>query len=76
MEHHRVFSIVDPAKYEHYPLYQSVVQGFNSLDDEKRNDILRDFHWLGFESNYDLNGDDIQGVDLNKKVLRFSLEDL
>jgi len=29
--------------------------------------------WLGFENNYDINGDDIQGFDLNKKVARFEI---
>ena len=76
LEHRRVFSLVDPLKYEHFPVFETMVQGFNAMDESKRRDILRDFHWLGFESNYDINGDDIQGTDLNKKVARFEVEDL
>jgi len=66
-----VFSVVDPAKYDHFPAYRSTVPDFNKLEKNEKRVIVKDWNWLGFESNYDLNGDDIQGFDLNKKVLKF-----
>ncbi len=69
-----VFSVVDPAKYDHFPVYRNTVSGFNDLDRDVQHSVVRDLNWLGFESNYDLNGDDIQGYDLNKKAAGFGLE--
>ena len=66
-----IFAIVDAAKYDHFPVYQSTIADFNDLPAEEQSVILRDWNWLGFENNYDINGDDIQGFDLNKKVARF-----
>jgi hypothetical protein len=68
-----VFAIVDAAKYDRFPLYQTTIAGFNDLPPLERHVILRDWNWLGFENNYDMNGDDIQGFDLNKKVAAFEL---
>lgn len=70
----RVFSIVDPMKYDNFPLYQSMVENFKELKNEEQQHVLHDWNWLGFENNFDINGDDIQGYDLNKKVESFSLE--
>ena len=76
VEHRHVFSIVDPAKYDLCPQYSSLVPGFNDMSREERTYILHEWNWLGFESNYDMNGDDIQGYNLNEKVKSFGLEDL
>lgn len=65
----RVFSIVNPQKYDHYPKFRTSVAGFNELEEEERQEIVRDWNWLGFGENYDINGDDIQGYDLNRKVV-------
>ncbi|MGA2622653.1 MAG: hypothetical protein ABSF91_02265 [Bacteroidota bacterium] len=72
--HRHVFSVVDPAKYDHFPVYRNTVSDFNKLDRGEQHTVVKDFSWLGFESNYDLNGDDIQGYDLNKKVTGFEIE--
>jgi hypothetical protein len=69
-----VFAVVDSAKYDKFPRYQSTVTGFNDLTPDERTIILRNWNWLGFENSYDINGDDIQGFDLNKKVDQFDLE--
>lgn len=68
-----VFAIVDSAKYDHFPRYQTTIAGFNELPSDERDCILRDWNWLGFENNYDINGDDIQGFDLNRKVVSFEI---
>jgi hypothetical protein len=75
-ENRHVFAIVDPAKYDRYPRYQPTVSDFNELPLDERQGIVGNWKWLGFESNFDLNGDDVQGFDLNGKVGEFRLEDL
>lgn len=72
----RVFSVVDAAKYDQFPRFQTTILDFNDMTIDERLSILRDWNWLGFENNFDINGDDIQGFDLNKKVTRFELENL
>ena len=68
-----VFSVVDSAKYDKYPAFKTTISDFNELDIDERRTIVNDWHWLGFENDFDLNGDDIQGYDLNKKVDEFFL---
>ena len=72
MNHH-VFSIVDAAKYDQFPEYQTTISNFNELPKDEQDLIVRDWNWLGFGDNFDINGDDIQGFDLNKKVSAFKL---
>jgi len=69
-----VFAIVDSGKYDQFPRFQTTINDFNDLTIDEKLSILKDWNWLGFENNYDINGDDIQGFDLNKKVARFELE--
>lgn len=69
----RVFSTVDPAKYDQFPRFRTTITEFNEMSDDERLSILKDWNWLGFENNFDLNGDDIQGFDLNRKVVEFML---
>lgn len=68
-----VFSVVDAAKYDQFPSFKNTINDFNDLDIDQRRSIVRDWRWLGFEDDYDINGDDIQGYDLNKKVEHFEL---
>jgi hypothetical protein len=68
-----VFAIVDSAKYDRFPFYQTTIADFNELPADEQSIILKDWNWLGFENNYDINGDDIQGFDLNKKVAEFEI---
>ncbi len=68
-----VFAIVDAAKYDRFPAYRTTISDFNDLPEDEKDGILRDWNWLGFENNYDINGDDIQGFDLNKKVAAFEI---
>jgi len=67
----RVFAIVDPEKYSDFPRYRTLVPQFNEMDQSEREQILHDWNWLGFGENYDHNGDDIQGYNLNDKVIQF-----
>jgi len=69
-----VFAVVDPAKYDRFPRFRTTIVDFNDLSFDDRLSILKDWNWLGFENNFDLNGDDIQGFDLNKKVSAFGIE--
>lgn len=69
-----VFAIVDPAKYDHHPKFTNIVQDFIDLKLDERLSILKDWNWLGLGNNFDLNGDDVQGFDLNKKVIQFRSE--
>jgi len=75
VEHRHVFAIVDAAKYDRAAEFQNTISDFNSLPHDEQDLIVRDWHWLGFENNYDINGDDIQGFDLNAKVSSFELLD-
>ncbi len=71
-----VFSVVDPAKYDHNPQFTNMVRDFIKMKLDERLTILKDWNWLGFENNFDLNGDDVQGYDLNQKVKKFIIETL
>ncbi len=74
VNNHHVFSIIDPAKYDNFPKFKSSISDFNELDFNERLAVLKDWNWLGFGDNFDIHGDDVQGSDLNKKVLGFHLE--
>jgi hypothetical protein len=73
VENRRLFSIVDPRKYDNYPNFKSTVPGFAEMEPAKRQSVLRDWNWLGFSGGYDLDGDDLTGYDLNQKVLAFEI---
>lgn len=70
----RVFSVVNPDKYNEFPTFKTVVAGFTDMDDSSRRKILQDWNWLGFSSGYDVDGDDVKGYNLNDKVLDFEIE--
>ena len=76
IENRHVFAVVDSAKYDRFPRFQSTIAEFNDLPFDERQDIVKDWNWLGFENNFDINGDDIQGFDLNRKVSGFRLEEV
>lgn len=71
----RVFSVVDPEKYNEFPQYQNTIPKFNELDKEEKFLIIKDWHWLGYDDNFDKDGNDVQGVDLNKKIRGIVLSD-
>ena len=73
VENRRVFSIVNPTKYDKFPKFKTTVVGFNDLDEDDRRLIVKDWNWLGFSGAYDRDGDDIVGYDLNQKVLGFEI---
>lgn len=66
----RVFSIVNPQKYDNFPQFRTFVTDFNDLDEDEKREVLKDWNWLGFADNYDINGDDLQGYDLNRKIVK------
>ena len=74
IKNRHVFAVVDSGKYDNFPRFQSTIVDFNDMPFEEKLSILKDWNWLGFENNYDINGDDIQGFDLNKKVGRFTID--
>ncbi|HLX13168.1 MAG TPA: hypothetical protein VKS81_10185 [Bacteroidota bacterium] len=73
IEHRHVFSIVDPEKYDQFPSFQSTISDFNALELDEQRLILKDWNWLGFDNNFDRDGDDVRGTDLNKKVKSFRI---
>ncbi len=70
----KIFSIVNPQKYDEFPKFRTLVSGYNDLDEGEKMEILKDWNWLGFGDNFDINGDDIQGYNLNAKVRGFEIE--
>lgn len=69
-EARRVFSVVNPDKYDGHPEFTNCVNEFNGLLPVERARVLEDWNWLGYESkaDFDFNGDDFIGFDLNRKV--------
>ena len=66
----KVFAIVNPDKYDGHPEFTNRVIDFNDLPVDERTKVVEDWNWLGHESkaNFDFNGDDFFGFDLNQKV--------
>ena len=66
----RVFSVVNPDKYDGHQEFTNRVSEFNELLPVERAKVLEDWNWLGYESkaDFDFNGDDFFGFDLNRKV--------
>ena len=67
----RVFSVVDPEKYNRHPTFRNMIPEFSKLKMSERNQVVRNWNWLGYEGNFDANGDDLSGFDLNTKVRSF-----
>jgi hypothetical protein len=67
----RVFSVVDSEKYNRHPTFHNMIPEFNKLKTSEREHLVKNWNWLGYESNYDANGDDLSGFDLNLKVRSF-----
>ena len=66
-----LFGIVDPSKYDHFPQFRTTISEFNELEIEDKLSIVKDWNWLGYGKNFDRDGDDVRGFDLNKKVRNF-----
>ena len=66
----RVFAIVNPYKYNGHPEFTNRVSDFNDLQPDERAKVIENWNWLGHESkaNFDFNGDDFFGFDLNRKL--------
>ncbi len=66
----RVFSVVNPDKYDGHPEFTNRVNEFNELMPVDRARVLENWNWLGYESraSFDFNGDDFLGFDLNRKL--------
>ncbi len=67
----RVFSIVDPEKYEKHPGFKNIIPEFHKLNPQERLAHLRNWNWLGYDDTYDVDGDDVKGFNLNLKVREF-----
>ena len=70
----RVFSVVDAEKYNRHPSFRNIIPEFNKLKASERKKLVRNWNWLGYEGNFDADGDDQKGVDLNTKIRLFELE--
>ena len=70
------FSVVDPEKYEHHPGLKNSVPDFNRMKKEDRKAIVENWNWLGYGGNYDHDGDDAKGYNLNSKVRGFDFIDV
>lgn len=67
----RVFAVVDPEKYNRHPSFRNMIPEFSKLNMTERKKLVRNWNWLGYEGNFDVDGDDVSGSDLNAKVKRF-----
>lgn len=67
----RVFSVVDPEKYNRHPAFRNMIPEFGKLKMSERKKLVRNWNWLGYEGNFDVDGDDLSGFDLNTKVRAF-----
>lgn len=67
----RIFSIVDPEKYDKHPAFKNIIPEFNKLNTQERLAHLRNWNWLGYDDSYDVKGDDFKGFNLNLKVREF-----
>jgi hypothetical protein len=70
----RVFAVVDAEKYNRHPSFRNIIPEFNKLKASERKKLVRNWNWLGYEGNFDADGDDQKGFDLNTKVRFFELE--
>jgi hypothetical protein len=67
----KVFSVVDPEKYNRHPAFRNMIPEFGKLKMSERMKLVRNWNWLGYDGNFDGNGDDSSGFDLNAKVRSF-----
>ena len=67
----RVFSVVDPERYNRHPTFWNMIPEFGKLKMSERMKLVRNWNWQGYEGNFDANGDDLSGFDLNTKVRSF-----
>lgn len=67
----RVFSVVDPEKYKRHPSFGNIIPEFSKLKASERKELVRNWNWLGYEGNFEVDGDDKRGLDLNAKVRWF-----
>ncbi len=70
----RVFAVVDAEKYNRHPSFRNIVPEFNKLKASERKKLVRNWNWLGYEGNFDADGDDQKGFNLNAKVRAFETE--
>lgn len=69
----KIFSVVDPDKYNRHPAFRNIIPEFNKLKSSERKKLVRNWNWLGYEGNFDEDGDDRKGFDLNAKVRSFRI---
>lgn len=71
IDYRQVFSIVNPSKYDDHPYLRNNIPDFEKMDSEERRAVVRDWNWLGFGDNFDEEGNDREGLNLNQKVTNF-----
>lgn len=74
VDQRRVFSIVNPRKYDDYTNFSNQIENYSKLKKVDKLKILHDWNWLGFEDSYDMDGNDFDGLNLNLKVGEFLLK--
>jgi hypothetical protein len=68
VEQRRIFSVVNPGKYDDYTKFSNQIENYSNLKKVDKLKILHDWNWLGFEDSYDIDGNDHEGLNLNLKV--------
>jgi hypothetical protein len=71
VDNKQVFSIVNPSKYNDYPVLRNNIPEFNKMEPEEQKILLKDWNWLGYGGNYDFGGNDREGLNLNEKITNF-----
>ena len=69
----RIFSVVDAERYNRHPSFRNIIPEFNKLKASERKKLVNNWNWLGYEGNFDADGDDQKGFDLNAKVRSFEM---
>jgi hypothetical protein len=67
-ERPRIFSIVNPLKYEKHPGLKNTIPNFNRMKSSERLALIQNWNWLGYGDSYDKDGDDVSGYDLDSKL--------
>lgn len=69
----KVFVVVDPERYKDHQPFGNTVPQFLERDVDERKKIVRDWNWLGFGNGGASNDEPQSGLDLNKKIKRFTV---
>jgi hypothetical protein len=72
----RLFSHVDPRRYDRHPRYRSQIAGFHAMEPEEKKSILMDWNWDGYRSTASLMTDSGNMFDLARKISDFQVREI